>query len=415
MSVVADALARTDIGTNIGSLPEGVSQTPVQDDLKRELKRLKLEKYKSVIAADLELDLRENRRVKSDAAAFLDLNRSVLLHRIELLGISFAKKHRTRQDSATWAEHWVLQWTPESEIQTVESTLKGETIELAAAFVLNEKLEACTSIVEASQMIRIACDCGLPTLMEQARRTLQRLAVDTGNFVEIAASAYELSVFIKYGSIRMIDTETLVPLLQQLFLRGALLLVDTALCSEEAAKNNISAMNALQTIAQEHFDIVDDILWRQKLLELSSRDDRNAMMSGYAFSLLLERNEVSEDQCAAEVSRRLSPGIPADLGAGWFEGLSLRNRYALLSRVFLWKQLDEYIHSLEHEQFQRSLVFLRRAFSTFEPREKASIAELMGDLWGIGAMEIGEVLQQPLTEEEKEKIDELNSFDFGDL
>lgn len=415
LSAVAEALARTDIGTAIGSLPEGVSQTPIQDDLKRELKRLKLEKYKSVVATDLELDLRENRRVKSEAAAFLDLNRSVLLHRLELIGISFARKHRSRQDSATWAEQWVLQWTPEAEIQTVESTLKGETIQLAAAFVLHERLLECTSIVEASQIIRIACDCGLPTLMEEARRTLQRLAVDAGNFVEIATSAYELSVLIQYGSIRLIETETMIPLLQQLFLRGTLLLVDTALCSEEAAKNNISAINALHTIAQEHFDVVDDLLWRQNLEELSSRDDRNAMMSGYAFCILLERNEVSENQCAAEVSRRLSPGIPADLGAGWFEGLSLRNRYALLSRTFLWKQLDDYIHSLEHEQFQRSLVFLRRAFSTFEPREKASIAELMGDLWGSGAMETGEVLQRPLSEEEKEEIDELNDFDFGDL
>lgn len=415
LSIIAEALARADIGTAIGSLPEGVSQTPIQDDLNRELKRLKLEKYKSTVAATLELDLRENRRVQSEEAAFLDLHRSILLHRLELLGISFVKKQRVKQESASWAEQWVLQWTPEAEIQAVESTLKGETLELAAAFVLHEKLQDCSDIAEASRIIRAACDCGLPSLMEQARSALQRLAVDAGNFGQIAAAAYELSVLIGYGSIRKIDTDSLVPLLEQLFLRGTLLLVDAAACNDEAAASMAGAIQSLHAVAQEHYETVDDRLWLKKLGELSSRDDRNAKLSGLAFALLLERSEATEEQCAQEVSRRLSPGIPADLGAGWFEGLSMRNRYALLSRSFLWKQLDEYIQSLEEEQFHRSLVFLRRAFGSFEAREKASIAELMGELWGIGAMETGELLQRQLSEEEKEKLDELNDFDFGDL
>ncbi|WP_240418308.1 DUF5682 family protein [Paenibacillus periandrae] len=415
LSPIAEALARTDVGTAIGSLPEGVSQTPIQDDMNRELKRLKLEKYKSTVASTLQLDLRENRRVKSEDAAFIDLSRSVLLHRLELLGINFARKQRVHQDAASWAEHWILQWTPEAEIQTVESTLKGETIELAAAFVINERLESCDDITEASRLIRIACDCGLPKLMEQARATLQQLAVDVGNLNQIAAAAYELSVLIQYGSLRRIETSSLIPLLQQLFLRGALQLVDAANCNDDAAKAIVTAIQTLHGIAQEHYEIVDDRLWLNRLHELSSRDDRNAKCSGFAFAILLERNEISEEQSAQEVSRRLSPGIPADLGAGWFEGLSMRNRYALLSRLSLWKQLDAYMESLEEEQFHRSLVFLRRAFGSFEPREKAAIAEMMGDIWGVDAGQTGEMLQQPLSEEEKGKLDELNDFDFGDL
>lgn len=415
LSVIAEALARTDVGTAIGSLPEGVSQTPVQDDLKRELKRLKLEKYKSTVASTLELDLRENRRVQSEEAAYLDLSRSVLLHRLELLGVSFAKKQRVSQEAATWAEHWVLRWTPEAEIETVESTLKGETIELAAAFVLHEQLQECGDIAEAARIIRMACDCGLPSLMGQARSVLQQLAVDAGDYGQIAATAYQLSVVIGYGSIQRTDTESLVPLLQQLFLRGALLLPDAAACNDDAAQSLAGAIQAMHTVAQEHYSTVDEALWLRKLRELATRDDRNAKLSGLAFGILLEKNGVSEEECAVEVSRRLSPGIPADLGAGWFEGLSLRNRYALLSRSFLWRQLDAYIGSLEDRQFARSLVFLRRAFGCFEPREKADLAELLGELWGMGDLPAGEALQQPLTEEEKEKLDELNDFDFGDL
>ncbi|WP_246132272.1 DUF5682 family protein [Paenibacillus hemerocallicola] len=415
LSVIAEALARTNVGTAIGRLPEGVSQTPVQDDLNRELKRLKLEKYKSAVANSLELDLRENRRVQSEEAAYLDLNRSVLLHRLELLGIGFAKKQGVRRQSASWAEQWVLQWTPEAEIQTVESTLKGETIELAAAFVLKERLEGCGDIAEASRLIRVACDCSLHKLMEEATSALQRLAVDAGNFEQIATAAYELSVLIQYGSIRKMETASLVPLLQQLFLRGALLLIDASACNDEAAAGVSAAIQTLHTVAQEHFEAVDGELWLERLQELASRDDRNAKLSGLSFAILLERNAVSDEQCAQEVSRRLSPGVPADLGAGWFEGLSLRNRYALLSRVSLWKQLDDYIGTLEKESFHRSLVFLRRAFGSFEAREKAAVAEMMGDIWGIRPDEAGIALQRPLSDEEKEKLDELNEFDFGDL
>jgi hypothetical protein len=415
LSVVAEALARIDIGTAIGSLPEGVSQTPVQDDLNRQLKRLKLEKYKSLVSADLELDLRENRRVKSEEAAYLDLNRSVFLHRLLTLGIRFARKGHVRQTDATWAEHWVLQWSPEAEIETVESTLKGETIELAASYVIHEELLACTDIASAAKLIRKSCNCGLPQVMGQATHALQQLAVDAGNFEQIAMTVHELSILLQYGSIRRIDTESLVPLLQQLFLRGTLLLLEAAGCNDDAAAGMVSAIHAMNTAAHEHFQEVDEQLWWAKLKELAARDDRNAKLSGYAFSILLERHEAGEEECAQEVSRRLSPGIPADIGAGWFEGLSMRNRYGLLSRPYLWRELDAYIGSLEDEPFKRSLVFLRRAFGSFEPREKAAIAELLGDLWGAGADTVGEALQQPLNEEEKVQLDELNDFDFGDL
>ncbi|WP_141501241.1 DUF5682 family protein [Paenibacillus luteus] len=415
LSVVADALVRTDIGTAIGALPEGVSQTPIQDDLNRNLKMLKLEKYKTTVATDLALDLRENRRVKSEEAAFLDLRRSFFLERLQLLQISFAKKGSVRQDGATWAENWVLRWTPEAEIEIVESIMKGETIELAASFCIKESLEQSANIVEAAALVKAAWQCGLPTSMEDARRTLQQLAVEAGDYSQIAAALRELSILVQFGDVRKMDTAVLIPLLQQLFLRGTLLLVDSAVCSDDAATSMAAAIIDMHTVSQQHYDLVDDERWQQQLEQLAYRDDRNAKLSGLAFALLLERNKIENERLAGEVSRRLSPGIPADIGAGWFEGLSLRNRYVLLSRRQLWEQLDLYLQSLDEEQFRRSLVFLRRAFASFEAREKNAIAELLGELWGLGVDEVADVLQRELSSEEQQKLDELNEFDFGDL
>ncbi|NGZ76432.1 DUF5682 family protein [Saccharibacillus alkalitolerans] len=415
LSVVAEALVRVDVGTEIGSLAEGVSQTPLQDDLNRELKRLKLTKYKTAVAADLSLDLRENRRVSSQEAAYLDLNRSFLFHRLELLEIPFVRSRQAGPERAVWAEDWIVQWTPEAEIRVVESTLLGETIEIACAHRLREKLEACTSIAEASALIDTAVRCGMTAQMEDGRRVLQSLAADSRDTAQISAAAARLSGIVAYGDIRRADTAPLVPLLEQLFFRGCLYLSDAANCSDEAAYGMIAAMSDLNKIAQEHDDAVDTALWSRELSELSERDDRNPKLSGFACALLLERGEMSAEQCAAEVSRRLSPGIPSDLGAGWFEGLSMRNRYALLSRMSLWSQLNEYINSLDDDEFKRALVFLRRAFSSFSAHEKTMIAETMGELWGVNAEQAAEILTGDLKGEEDKMLDELNDFDFGDF
>lgn len=415
LGVIAGAAARAEVGTAIGELPEGVSQTPVQDDFNRELRRLKLERYKTVVATDLDLDLRENRRVKSEESAFLDLQRSFFLHRLELLGIPFASSRQVNQQSATWAESWILQWTPEAEIALVESTLRGETVKLATSFLLKERLDNVLKVSEAALLIRNAGECGLLDTMEQTRVKLQSLAVESGDFTEIAAATHELAIIIGYGDIRQFDAANFIPLMRQMFIKGTLLLMDAANCNNQAAGVVLFSVNQLNTVSLEHFREIDEELWLEKLSELSGRDDRNPMLSGLACALLLERNHISNEQLAGEVSRRLSPGIDADLGAGWFEGLALRNRYALLSRNTLWEQLAGYIASLEELQFRKALVYLRRAFGGFSPAEKRSIAETLGNIWGMDAMDSSDSLSRPLTEDEQKKVEALKDFDFEDI
>jgi hypothetical protein len=197
--------------------------------------------------------------------------------------------------------------------------------------------------------------------------------------------------------------------------QGALALPAAANCDNEAARKAAVAMDELNKVNLEYHELVDESLWISKLQALADADNRNPLLSGYACAILLERSLVSSEALAREVSRRLSPGIPADLGAGWFEGLSKRNRYALLARQALWEQLADYIKSLDEDQFRRAIVFLRRAFGEFSPQEKRHIAENLGEHWGVNADVASEVLDQPLTEEEEQKLHDLNEFDFGDV
>jgi hypothetical protein len=414
-SVVRESLLRVEVGTAIGSLAKGVTQTSIQDDFNRELHRLKLDPFKTAVRRELDLDLRENRRVKTTEAAFLDLHRSSFLHRLAVLEVGFATRLPVNQESATWAERWALQWTPEAEIAIVEAVLLGETIELAVAFKFKQSLEKCASIADAAAIIRQACECGMGGSIELARQTLQRLATDSSDFVALASAAYQLSQVIRYGDVRQFDAEPLKPLLEQLFLEGALTLVGASNCDAAAAKVMLDGINALNRVALDYTSLVNELLWVAELQKLASADHLNPLLSGYACALLVERNIISNEELAREVSRRLSPGIPADLGAGWFEGLAKRNRYALLTRLALWKELAGYVASLTEDEFKRALVFLRRAFGDFSPAEKNGIAENLGEIWGINPDNVSEVLNTELTETEKKKLDELSDFKFDDI
>ena len=166
-----------------------------------------------------------------------------------------------------------------------------------------------------------------------------------------------------------------MPLVQELFVQGALALFHSANCDDSSVKSMMQAIDELNRVALEFHDRVEEPLWIAQLQKLADADDRNPLLSGYACAILLERGVIENEALAREVSRRVSPGVPADLGAGWFEGLAQRNRYALLARQPLWEQLAEYIASLDEEQFRRALVFLRRAFGGFSAREKRHIAE----------------------------------------
>ncbi|MEZ6141519.1 MAG: DUF5682 family protein [Zavarzinella sp.] len=414
-SNIAEALARVDVGTAIGELPQGVSRTSIQEDFDREIQRLKLEKYRTAVKQDLGLDLRENRQAKTQAAAYIDLERSSFLHRLRILGVKFAEQVKVRQDSATWAERWTVQWTPESEITLVESVLLGETIELACGYRFRQLIDDAASIDIAAQLVGDACQSNLLTAMDFAQQKLQHLASESSALNQIGAAAFELMQVVRYGDVRRFDTKPLVPLIEGLFIQACLALHEAANCDADAARQLLVSIDQINRVSLEFHDRIDEELWKRKLQDLSDADDRNPVLSGFACAIMLERGWMTNEALVREVSRRLSPGISADLGAGWFEGLAQRNRYALIARQILWEALDSYVGSLDEDQFRRSLVFLRRAFGDFSHNERRSIAENLAEVWGVNSDAASEALDGPLSQKEEEALEDLNDFDFGDI
>lgn len=413
-AAISRAVADTEIGARIGALPDGVSRTSIQADFYRQLKELKLEKYRDLTAQDLPLDLRENRTVKTQKAAFLDLERSFFLHRLRVLGVSFCQQREVRQDNATWAEHWVLRWTPEAEIELVEAALKGDTVAQAASFQMKERVESATGMADIAAVIEDAFTCGMAGAVNYATAALQAMAVDAAALDDLAATAHRLSVVLQYGSLRRLDPAPLEPILNQIYLRCCLILPSACLCDDAGAKAVLEAMERINSASLAH-DFLDSTLWTDALEQAAGRDDLNTKLSGYAAAVLLERGVMDTARLDLEVRRRLSKGVPADLGAGWFEGLAMKNRYALIARLSLWRSLSDYLDGLDDEEFKRALVFLRRAFADFSAGEKSDIAENLGEIWGLNTQQVSETVNAPLGQEAQELLADLDDFDFGDF
>ncbi len=423
-AAVGPFLVEVEIGSHIGRLPKGAGRTPIQDDFYDELGRLKLEEYqtgdrkirlaKSQRGGDpelLEIDLREDRHAGTRETAFRGLHRSTFLHRLRVLGVNFGEQLERKQ-TGTAFEKWRLRWTPESEIQLVEAGLKGDTIQTAAMMALSERLAECEAIDQAAGLVEDAIKCELHTAFEDARGRLQAVAVLDSSFDALARAVDSLAETIGCGTVRKFDLAPLRPLLGQLFLKATLLAKQACTCDDATAKEKVRpGMLALTRVALENADDVDGDRWQHELDAIAASDALNPYLSGFACALILERGRIEEEELAREVSRRLSPGIDAEVGAGWFEGLVSHNRQALFSRLALWRQLDAYLVSLDDEEFRHGLVYLRRAFGDFAPGEVRRVVSNLAEISQEGAEELKASVEHKLSDDEAAKLQEM----LGDL
>ncbi len=397
------AFSEVEIGTAVGRLPPGVSRTALQDDFHQLVKTLKLDKFIEDKDQPLELDLRENRHAKTKEGAFLDRSRSTFLHRLNVVEVGFGAT-LSRQQAGTAKEKWNLRWKPECEMRLAENSLLADSIEMGAALALSNRLAESKDVGEATSVLMRAADGELADALAKALIRVQELTVDEGGLGPASIGIANLVELIRYGNVRDVDPAPLRPILSQLYLRATLLLFGACACDDDAAKVVRDAMDRVQDAAFIGEEDIDPSTWVDALRDVSSSDDRNPFLSGYATALLIERGKLGDDEIDGEVSRRLSPGTEPSVGVGWFEGLVQRNRAALFMRKQLWSSLEQFVDPLTDEEFKASLLYLRRAFSTFSQAEVRRVVGLLGEFWKGGVGELAREVETKLDEDEIKKV-----------
>src|SRR5262249_16202799 len=135
----------------------------------------------------------------------------------------------------------------------------------------------------------------------------------------------------------------------------------------------------------------------------------NPFLSGFVLALILPR--VTEDELAREVGRRLLPGVAAEVGADWFEGLVQYNREALFARLPLWRQLDAYVVALDEDAFRKALVPLGRALGSFAPGQVRRVVSTLVEVSRDAAEELKASVDVKLSDAEASQLNEM----LGDL
>ncbi|MFF5311292.1 DUF5682 family protein [Streptomyces massasporeus] len=372
LELVRDRLV---VGDVLGEVPPSAPAVPLQRDLARLQRRLRLKP--EALERELELDLRK----ENDAA------RSRLLHRLRLLGIAWGEPAASRGSTGTFRETWRLRWEPELSVRIAEAGVWGTTVLSAATAkaetdaVTAQGLAAVTALAEHCLLAELPG--ALPTVM---RILTDRAALDS-DVGHLAQALPALVRSLRYGDVRGTDTgalaEVAAGLAERVFvgLPPACAALD-ADAAEEMRRNVEAVHQAVGLLgdapATGHGRLRGR--WQSVLRVLSGRDTVPGVIRGRAVRLLLDDGELAHDEAALLMGLVLSPGTPPADAAAWIEGFvggGSGGGLLLVHDERLLGLVDAWLTGVPAEAFTDVLPLLRRTFSAYEPGVRRTLGELV--------------------------------------
>ncbi|MFJ8694584.1 DUF5682 family protein [Streptomyces roseolilacinus] len=382
LALIRDRLV---VGDVLGEVPDGAPAVPLQRDLNRLQRTLRLRPE----AAERELDL--DLRKDTDAA------RSRLLHRLRLLGVAWGTPERAR-GTGTFRETWRLRWEPELHVRVAEAGVWGTTVLSAATAKAEADALAATALAEITAL---AEQCLLADLSEALGPVMKALAdraaldADVGR---LARALPALARSLRYGDVRATDTAALAEVATGLALRICVGLPPA--CAGLDADGAAEMRGHVDTVhtAIRLLPDADEVAarWTAVLERLAHRDTIPGALRGRAARLLLDDGRLAEDEAARLMGLALSPGtVPAE-AAAWIEGFvggaggpgrDGSGGMLLVHDERLLALVDAWLTAVPAEAFTDVLPLLRRTFSAYEPGVRRTLGELVrrGPAEGGGA------------------------------
>ncbi|MEU4109020.1 DUF5682 family protein [Streptomyces sp. NPDC027717] len=378
LSLVYDRLV---VGDVLGEVPESAPAVPLQRDLAREQRRLRLKP--EALERELELDLRG----ETDAA------RGRLLHRLRLLGVGWGEPARSRGSTGTFRETWRLRWEPELSVRIAEAGVWGTTVLGAATAKAEADAVAARALADVTALAERCLLAGLPDALPVVMRVLADRAALDADVSHLAQALPALVRSLRYGDVRGTDTGALADvaaaLAERVFigLPPACATLDTDAAQE--MRGHVDAVHGAVGLLAETLTGHDGLRprWRAVLRTLSQRDTVPGLLRGRAVRLLLDDGVLEAEEVARLMGLALSPGTPPGDAAAWVEGfvggggggLLLVHDERLLALVDAW------LTSVPADAFTDVLPLLRRTFSAYEPGVRRTLGELVRRGPGSGA------------------------------
>lgn len=352
------------IGESLGNVPEETPQTPLQQDLAAEQKRLRLKP--SATDADLTLDLRKPN----------DLERSYLLRRLGILGIDWGKGGQRASGKGTFKEGWRLLWQPEYAIRLIEAGFWGNTLVAAASNRLVKQAQDTSSLEQLAAMAHESLYANLPEAVDFLMQRLQAEAAVNSDILHLMQALPELARLLRYGDVRKTSLEQVGQVVSGMVTRICIGLPNAcSALNEDAAEAMFKRIQAVQEavslLAEETFSTQ----WTQTLHTLLDQQGLHALLAGRCCRLLLQAGELDEAESARRFSLALSAANESAHAAGWIDGFLRDSGQLLIYDETLWKLIDQWVSSLPADTFQQLLPVLRRTFATFTVPERRQMGE----------------------------------------
>lgn len=390
LSLVHDKLV---VGDVLGEVPDSAPAVPLQRDLTRLQRKLRLKP--AALERELELDLRK----ETDAA------RSTLLHRLRLLGIGWGEPAVSRGSTGTFRETWRLRWEPELSVRVAEAGVWGTTVVAAATARAQSDAVGVRALADVTALAERCLLAELPDALPVVMRVLADRAALDADVGHLAQALPALVRSLRYGDVRGTDTaalaEVAVGLAERVFvglppacagldqdaaleMRGHVDAVHQAvvllgeLGAGPAGSPGVAAVGVAGMRGR----------WHSVLRVLGERDSIAGVVRGRCVRILLDAGELAEGEAARYMGLALSRGTEPAEAAAWIEGFvggGSGGGMLLVHDERLLGLVDAWLSGVPDRAFTDVLPLLRRTFSAYEPGVRRTLGELVRRGPGAGA------------------------------
>jgi hypothetical protein len=357
------------VGDKMGQVPEDSPGYPLQKDIQQLQKSLRLRPKAE--RKEIHLDLRKD----------FDQRKSAFLHRMGLLGISWARLVPVRQHEGTFRESWSLKWQAECELQIIEAAPLGNTVYHASKQKLADKIRHNQDLASATQHLDQVLLADFPDLLPEIVSQLRSLSALSTDIEVMMEAVPQLVKVWRYGDVRNTQAELLGTILLSLVPRICIGLPDACRLLEQEYGDQLfgkiqQVQGSIVLLQQSSHLSSLSKQWFLTLEKLSLQSETYAKIAGLGARILFDQGIWPAETVAVNMSQALSPGTPVREAADWVEGLLHGSGWLLIHYLPLFLLLDQWIGSLNEDQFQAQLPLLRRTFAQFSPAERRKMGEM---------------------------------------
>jgi hypothetical protein len=351
------------ISNKIGEVPEDIPKPPLQLDIEKTQKKLRLPP--TADWKDYTLDLRKEN----------DLARSIFLHRLQLLNIKWGVRSEV-SGKGTFKEQWRLQWDPASSIDIIEKGVYGNTTEEAAFKYVIEQANKATALSAVCDLLEKCIPAELPEAVDALIGQINSLAAASGDVIQLMEVLPDLVGISRYGNVRKTDAELVLGIVNSMITRICISLPTACTGIDEDAAmhllNQFFEMNDAVNLLQKP-EITQ--LWQQTLSSVARSKNSSPVVAGYATRLLADHKQLVGDDLIKAFYYAMSSATAPAIAAAWLEGFLKGSGTLLLLDNDVWNIINDWVKQLDNEIFTETLPLLRRTFSNFSRSERKKLGE----------------------------------------